>query len=122
MSSTFDKHLDRLNQVFARFKAANLKLNAGKCHLLQKAVKFLGSIVSEHGIAPDPEKIQTLKDWPVPKDLKQVQSFVAFAGYYRRHIERFTDHARPLHSLSCKDHPSYGETTNRQHSKHCETS
>src|SRR5271165_7173130 len=105
ISSTFDEHLDRLNQVFARFKAANLKLNAGKCHLLQKAVRFLGSIVSENGIAPDPEKIQTLKDWPVPNDLKQVQSFVAFAGYYRRHIEHFTDHARPLHRLSCKDTP-----------------
>src|SRR5271165_3571642 len=103
MSSSFDEHLDRLSQVFARFKSANLKLNAGKCPILQKEVKFLGSIVSGNGIAPDPDKIQALKDWPVPSDLKQVQSFVAFAGYYRRHIEHFTDHARPLHRLSCRD-------------------
>src|SRR5271165_5486209 len=110
MSSSFDEHLDHLSQVFARFKAANLKLNAGKCHILQKEVKFLGSIVSGNSIAPDPDKIQVLKDWPVPTDLKQVQSFVAFAGYYRRHIEHFTDHARPLHRLSCRDVPfTWGE-------------
>src|SRR5271157_1396078 len=54
MSSSFDEHLDCLSQVFAQFKAANLKFNAGKCHILQKSshttVKFLGSIVSGNGI------------------------------------------------------------------------
>ena len=105
MSSTYEQHLERLQQVFERFRGANLKLNAGKCHLLQEKVKFLGSIVSREGIAPDPEKIRAITEWPVPTDLKQVRGFVALASYYRKHIAHFADIARPLHRLSCKDAP-----------------
>jgi hypothetical protein len=103
MSSTFEQHLERLKQVFDRFRGANLKLNAGKCHLMQEKVKFLGRIISEARIAPDPEKIRAVTEWPVPTDLKQVCSFVALASYYRKHIQHFTDIARPLHRLTCKD-------------------
>ena len=105
MSSTFEQHLERLRQVFERFRGANLKLNAGKCHLMQERVKFLGSIVSKDGIAPDPEKVRAVTEWPVPTDLKQVRGFVALASYYRKHIEHFADIARPLHRLSCKEAP-----------------
>ena len=114
MSSTFEQHLEHLQQVFERFRGANLKLNAGKCHLIQEKVKFLGSIVSRDGIAPDPEKVQAVKEWPVPTDLKQVCGFVALASYYRKHIAHFADIARPLHRLSCKDTPwVWGEEQQR---------
>src|SRR5271155_2690207 len=105
MSSTFEQHLDRLRQVLERFRGANLKLNAGKCQLMQERVKFLGSIVSKDGIAPDPEKLRAITEWPVPTDLKQVRGFVALASYYRKHIAHFADYARPLHRLSCKETP-----------------
>ena len=114
MSSNFEQHLERLQQVFERFRGANLKLNAGKCHLIQEKVKFLGSIVSRDGIAPDPEKVRAVKEWPVPTDLKQVRGFVALASYYRKHIAHFADIARPLHRLSCKDTPwVWGEEQQR---------
>ena len=58
MSKTFDEHLERLNIVFARLHSANLKLKPSKCHLFQEKVKFLGSVISEQGIEPDPEKLQ----------------------------------------------------------------
>ena len=105
MSSTFEQHLDQLCQVFERLRGVNLKLNAGKCHLMQEKVKFLGSVISKDGIAPDPEKVRAVTEWPVPTDLKQVRGFVALASYYRKHIEHFADIARPLHRLSCKETP-----------------
>jgi len=55
-SSTFEDHLLRLQQVFDRFRSANLKLKASKCKLFQRQIKFLGNIVSAEGISPDPEK------------------------------------------------------------------
>jgi hypothetical protein len=85
VAKTFEEHLIRLQKVFDRITGANLKLNPGKCRLFQTQVKFLGSIVSREGIAPDPEKIHQVKEWPVPTTLKEVRGFAALAGYYRRH-------------------------------------
>lgn len=58
MSRTFEEHLRKLQVMFERMWAANLKLNAGKCKLFQGQVKFLGSIVSSEGIALDLEKLR----------------------------------------------------------------
>lgn len=66
-------------------------------------MKFLGSIVGEEGLAPDPEKIRTITEWRVPTDLKQVRGFIALASYYCKHITHFADIARLLHRLLCKD-------------------
>ena len=58
---------------------------------MQERVKFLGSIISKDGIAPDPAKVRAITEWPIPTDLKQVRGFVALASYYRKHIEHFAD-------------------------------
>src|SRR5271166_706150 len=81
---------------------ANLKLSPKKCHLFLKEVKFLGSIVMANGIKPDPEKIDKVRNWPVPLNVKQVRGFVALASYYRRHIPGFAQIAKPLHELTRK--------------------
>ena len=99
MASTFEQHVERLTAVLDRLKEANLKLNPGKCHLFQEEVKFLGSIVSRHGVSPDPEKVRTVAEWPTPTVLRDVRAFVALAGYYRRHVKKFAEIARPLYDL-----------------------
>ena len=105
MSNTFDQHLERLSMVFERLRTVNLKLHPDKCQLFREEVKFLGSLVSKHGIAPDPAKIRAVENWPVPKTLTESRAFVALASYYRRHIRNFAEIARPLHELTRKDRP-----------------
>ena len=98
-SDTLDAHLDRLGAVFQRLHTYNLKLKASKCEFFKKEVIYLGHVVSEEGIKTDPEKIRVLKDWPVPKSVKDVRKFLGFTGYYRRFIKGFSTIVRPLNDL-----------------------
>ena len=55
--------------------------------------------MSKDGIHTDPEKIASVQDWPTPTSVKEVRSFLGFAGFYRRFVKNFSKIARPLHSL-----------------------
>ena len=103
ISTTFEQHLERLNAVFQRLKTANLKLKPSKYRLFQTKVKFLGSVVSADGIEPDPDKLKAISDWPVPENLTELRAFVGLASYYRRHVEGFSDIAKPLSELTKKE-------------------
>ena len=99
---TFEQTCERLQLVLDRIGAANLKLKAKKCRLFVSSVKYLGYIVSREGIAPDPDKIQAVVSWPVPKSLSEVRSFTAMCSYNRNHIRGFAEIARPLYDLMKK--------------------
>ncbi|RXN37980.1 Retrovirus-related Pol poly from transposon [Labeo rohita] len=91
--------LQRLAQVFERLRQANLKLKPAKCCLFRRQVVYLGHIVSEHGIATDPEKVQKIREWPEPMSVNEVRQFVGLASYYRRFVKDFATVAKPLHNL-----------------------
>ena len=57
------------------------------------------------GIEPDPDKLTAISEWPVPANLTEVGSFVGLASYYRRHVEGFSDIAKPLSELTKKNQP-----------------
>jgi len=97
--STFDQKLENLKLVFERIRKANLKLNPDKCELFQTKVKFLGHIVSSEGISTDPEKVEAVKEWPIPAKIKQVRSFLGLCSYYRQFNHNFSHIARPLNRL-----------------------
>ena len=86
-----------------RIGAAGLKLSPKKCHLFQSEVVFLGHVVNKDGISTDPAKIQTVKDWPQPKLVREVRSFLGLCSYYRKFVQGFATIAKPLHELTQKD-------------------
>jgi len=98
-SKTFEEHLDRLDQILTRLREAGLKISTKKCHFFQSQVGFLGHIVSEEGVSTDPEKISVVKNWPTPKTVKQLKSYLGFCSYYRKYVPSFSDIARPLNKL-----------------------
>jgi hypothetical protein len=88
-SKTFEEHLDNLQQVFDRFRAANLRMNGKKCDWLLEEIEWLGHIISPHGIRPSPRNIKAVKDFPKPTNQKQLRSWLGLCNYYRRFIRGY---------------------------------
>ena len=78
---------------------ANLKLNCKKCSLFCQKVSFLGHQVSQQGIEAEPEKVSAIREWPQPRNVKEVRQFVGLASYYRKFMPSFATICKPLHKL-----------------------
>ena len=101
-SGSFEEHVERLQKVFDCLKNAGLKLKPQKCSLFREEVLYLGFIVSSSGIKSDPEKLQKVREWPVPKNVSEVRSFLGLCSYYRKFVRGFSEIAVPLTSLTKK--------------------
>ena len=99
-SRSFTEHIQRLSEVLEKLQDAGLKLKPSKCHFFQKSVVFLGHLVSNHGVTTDPAKIEVLQQWPVPKNIRDVRSFLGFCSYYRRYVPHFYEVSSPLSNLT----------------------
>lgn len=99
-SKTFEEHLVRIELVLQALEIAKLTLKPSKCKFAENKLKILGHIVSENGIEVDPEKVEAVKYYPIPRTKKDVRSFTAFCSYYRRFIKNFSKIARPLYALT----------------------
>jgi len=58
---------------------------------------------TKNGIRPDPSKLHAVENFPAPKKVKDVQSFLELAGYYRKFIENFSKIAKLLTKLTKKE-------------------
>ena len=101
-SKTEQEGLELLEKVFQRLGEAKLKLSPKKCRLFKTKTSFLGHVVSVEGVHTDPSKIKDLQDWPRPKCVTDVNSFLGFCAYYRRYVEGFAEIAAPLYRLKEK--------------------
>ena len=67
---------------------------------MQKKILYLGHIISEDGIETDPNKTEVVKNWPTPKNIKELRSFLGMCSYYRHFVSNFSHIASPLHALT----------------------
>ena len=102
-SKSPEEHLQHLRLVLTKLQNANLYARLSKCRFALKAVKFLGHVVDEHGIMPDPDKIKIVLDWPVPTTTTDARAFVGLAQYFRKFIQGFANMTAPLTALFKKD-------------------
>ena len=72
----FPTHVKRLVEVFECLKSAGLKLKASKCKLFQKEALYLGFLITANGVFPDKNKMDCVKNWPTPKSVKEIKSFL----------------------------------------------
>ena len=102
-SESVAEHLMHVREVFERLIKFNLKLKPSKYELFKPEIIFLGHLISEAGIKPNPAKVAAIMDWPEPKCLSDVgKSFLGLCSYYRKFIERFSIIAAPLYALKAE--------------------
>jgi len=94
--------LERLRIILDRLRVVGLKAKPSKCKLFKPEIKFLGHMVSADGIDPLPDKLEAIRDWPVPHCLRDVRAFFGLASYYRRFVKGFATIAEPLTRLTRK--------------------
>ena len=96
------EHLEHLEKVFLKLRAAGLKLKPKKCDMFQTQVNYLGHVLDKTGTSPDPIKIEAIGEWERPNTVTQVRSFTAFCNYYRKFLKKFAEVAKPLYRLTSK--------------------
>lgn len=97
--------VSNLTTIFQRLRDFNLKLQPDKCEFLRREVCYLGHVITEQGVKPNPEKIKAVTEFPVPKTPKDIKSFLGLVSYYRRFIPDFSKTAKALTNLLKKDIP-----------------
>ena len=101
-SETPAEHLEHLEKVFLKLRAAGLKLKPKNCDLFQTQVNYLGHVLDKTGIRPDPKNLEAVRDWERQRKVIQVRSFTAFCNYYRKFVKEFAEVAKPLYRLTSK--------------------
>jgi hypothetical protein len=97
------EHITR--KVLKKCRLHDLFLKPEKCTFSKEKMDYLGFIISQGQIAMDPAKIKGLLDWPEPKTVRRLTSFLGFGNFYRKFIRGYSDLAKPLNNLLRKDVP-----------------
>jgi hypothetical protein len=95
-SETLEEHYEHVRCVLRHLRDAELQVKLEKCQFHVTKVEFLGYVISPDGISMDPAKVAAIKNWPVPKSVRDIQVFIGFTNFYRRFIKSFSDVARPV--------------------------
>eukprot|EP00253_Pinus_taeda_P031631 PITA_31631 len=93
---------EHLRLVLQTLHEHQLYTKYSKCDFYKEQIQYLGHIITKEGIAVDPEKIRTIMEWPIPKDVADIRSFMGLEGYYRQFVEGFSRVAYPITSLQKK--------------------
>jgi len=96
VSSNFENHLNVLREIAIHLKRAGKPINIGKSHFWKRRVRYLCHIIGNGGIRTDPEKVEAITEFPVPKTLRGLRSFMGLCGWYRQFVPNFALLASPL--------------------------
>jgi hypothetical protein len=103
----FSKTIDGIEKmeqiILEKAQEYDLYFKAKKCEFRKPRIEYLGLVVEEGKLAMDPAKLKGILDWPAPKTVKEVQSFLGFGNFYRCFVKGFSHLAHPLNDLLKKD-------------------
>ncbi|GBN11605.1 Retrovirus-related Pol polyprotein from transposon 412 [Araneus ventricosus] len=98
---------DALDSLSGASSFSTMDLKSGYCQIeVDERDKEKTAFINpddKDGIHPDPGKVEAIQDFPTPKSISQVRSFLGICSYYRRFVHKFADIDRPLHELLKQD-------------------
>ena len=81
-SDDLAQHKKHVREVLKRLRKYRLYARSDKCEFHRTSVEFLGYILSTEGLTMARDKVQVIQDWPEPRKVKDIQSFLGFANFY----------------------------------------
>jgi len=87
---TLLEHNQKMRIFLERIENAQLKLQPDKCEYLKPELQYLGHVITKDGVKPNPEKCKSVREFPTPKNQKNVKQFLGLSGYYRKFIPDYT--------------------------------
>ena len=112
--STLKEHLQGVKKVFKALQKEDIRLQPDKCKFYVKTIKFLASIIMTDGIQIDEKKVKAIREWPEPRNLKEVQAFLGFANFYQKFIQGYSQICTPLTKITRKEQPFHWECEQRE--------
>lgn len=107
---TKEETIAATKKVLQRLRENHLYCKAKKCEFLVQEIDFLGFHISNKGVTMDQHKVMAIKEWPIPKNVKDIQTFMGFCNFYRKFIEGFSRICVPInHLLKKKIEWNWGE-------------
>jgi hypothetical protein len=104
-SRTWEEHREHVRTVLQLLRQHQLYAKASKCEFFRQKIGFLGHVVDTNGIHMEPDKVKAIQEWPVPRNVHDIRSFLGLAGYYRKFVRSFSRLSSPLSELLQKDKP-----------------
>ncbi|KAK7597707.1 hypothetical protein V9T40_009932 [Parthenolecanium corni] len=104
-SKTFDEHLEHLGQLLDAVYQEGFKLSLSKCNFAKNKVKYLGHIIENNATRPIFDNVKPLRDFPTPKNQKNVRQFLGKVNFYHSYIQNSATILAPLHNLLKKNTP-----------------
>lgn len=102
-SKTVCENFEKFKMVLNIAEENGLLIRWEKCNFIETKITFLGHIITNGSIQPSEEKTIAIKNFPIPKNVKAIQSFLGLAGVFRKFINNFSLIAKPLSDLTKKD-------------------
>ncbi|GJP63019.1 hypothetical protein CLOP_g20071 [Closterium sp. NIES-67] len=99
------QHVEHLRCVFEILQRERFYVKLSKSEFALEKVQFLGHLVSAQGVHVDPKKIEAVRTWKTPENVKELQQFLGFANYYNRFVPQYAKIAAPLMNLLKKNTP-----------------
>ena len=99
-SRSWEEHVQQFWQVLETLRQHQLYLNMDKCSFAMNNIKYLGYVIVSVGIHVDPDKVQILKEWPIPQNIHKLRSFLGLANFYWRFVLGVSHIASPLNQLT----------------------
>lgn len=98
-STNFSEHLAGLTMMFQKIKMSGMTLKLSKCEFLRQEIKFLGHVITPSGMSMNPSKLCAIHEFPVPRNKKELQSFIGFCNFYRKFADHHASKISPLIEL-----------------------
>ena len=98
-SENEEKHYEHIDIILKALNNAGLKLNMEKCKFFAEEIQYLGYEINSKGIKINDKRLEAIKNYPRPKNLRTLRGFLGILNYYKRFVSKLSEKQLPLLEL-----------------------